>query len=274
MNSSLCIGLFRGLFLSLIVLPAFTACGGGSSFSAEKVGISGNISTVGFTVALRRNRGLLPAIDRFFSISTAYAQDDGVPLEGAVVELYDAAGVLVASTMTDENGDFEFLDVGAGEYSLLVTEDSINPLNIDGVIVLDGDTAVVRGTVTADGAEASVDYVVDTCETVASNDAQVAHAQSVADAAEVSLDEVLELREVECLGWGVIAQRFDVHPGTLGLGNSNASGGGRPENPGNSGGGRPDSPGNSGNGGRPESPGNSGNGGRPENPGNSGNSNQ
>lgn len=230
----------------LFILSGFLiACGGGGSGSSSgDVSISGRITAEQAVVAIQRTakKDLFYAFSNFEIISRAHAQDTeatGDPLAGATVELYDAAGNLVATTITDENGEFEFLNVSPGDYSIIVSDPSIEPLTITGLTVLEGDTAEITGTVTVDGGEVSVDYVVDTCGLVADSPGQLGHAEALAEAAEISIDEVTALRETECLGWGVIAQMLDVHPGTLGLGNIRSSGG-RPENVG---GGRPDSAG-------------------------------
>ena len=261
------------LALFLIIMPS--SCGSGASISEiGQLSITGNVSTLGFSTLARVSTP--NSFWNFEIVSPAYAQEiEGTPLADALVELLDINGIVIDSAMTDENGDFQFFDVPSGTYSIQVTEASINPLTVDNIVVLDGDTAVIRGTVTADGADANVDFVVDTCEVEADNPAQLAHATAIADAAEVSVEEVLEQREVDCLGWGLIAQNFEIHPSILGIGNDTVRGGGRPEEPGNSdsagnGGGRPDDletgpPEDRGQG-KPEGVGN----GRPENPGNSG----
>jgi len=219
-----CISILLFTF-SLFVL---SSCGGGGSGVSGNEDISGTITSVGIFVAVdTTNRHSLSYAFRDIElINEALAEDPaGVPLEGATVELIFSDGTIVVTT-TDENGKFAFDDVPAGTYSIRVSEPSIETMVIDNIVVLEGDKTVIRGIVTADGAVVTVDVVVDDCIVEAGNAAQLVHAQNLADAAEVPVEEVLELREVGCLGWGVVAKELGVQPGILGLGNSSVKGGG------------------------------------------------
>lgn len=239
----------------IFVTGGLIACGGGGSSSSENVSISGQITTDQTTVAARgsRTKNIFYSFKNFELIRSAHAQDSdstAEPVVGATVDLFDSLGSLVATTTTDENGDFVFLDIAPGDYSIQVSDPSITtPLIIDGVTVLAGDTAEIRGTVTQDGGEVSVEYVVDSCDLVVDNQGQLGHAEALAEAADISVEEVIDLRETNCLGWGVIAQQLEVPPGALGLGNTKVKGGGKPEGVGN---GKPDGVGN----GKPEDVGN------------------
>jgi len=46
---------------------------------------------------------------------------DGNPIVGATVELFDYEGNLIATTVTDENGLYYFLDIPARDYTVQVT---------------------------------------------------------------------------------------------------------------------------------------------------------
>jgi len=46
---------------------------------------------------------------------------DGNPIAGALVELFDSKGNLIATTVTDEDGLYYFLDIPAGDYTVQVT---------------------------------------------------------------------------------------------------------------------------------------------------------
>lgn len=59
------------------------------------------------------------------------ARDDGAgepPIAGVTVALLDSGGTVVATTVTDSNGDYTFYDVPAGNYTVAVTDDN-NILN-------------------------------------------------------------------------------------------------------------------------------------------------
>lgn len=251
------------LFLSIL------SCGGGGSGDGggnEEASITGTV-LAGEGVASIRLAPKTNFLASLALVKEAYAQDVGVPLQDATVELL-LNGVVVDTTVTDENGDFTFYNVGAGDYSIRVTHPSIQPVEVTGVAVLAGDLTIISGTVTADGATAAVDYQVGGCTDVQSNAAQLAHAQNIADAAEVDVQEVINVREGQCLGWGEIAHLFEVPPGTLGLGHSETHGGGKPDDAGKPDNvGKPDDTGKPDNTGKPDDIGKPDDAGKPDNPG-------
>ncbi len=216
--------------VSCLLASVVTACGGGGDEGAAPVdngavSITGRISSDGSIATARTG-----AIFQFELVERAYAQDsdlDGPPLVGGTVDLIGSDGLIVATTTTDSNGEFVFIGVLPGSYSIAVSSPEITTLTITEVVVLGGDITIISGQVTATGGVAAVDYRVGDCGTVAGNDAQTAHATALADAAGVSVESVIATREGSCEGWGRIAQDLGVPPGTLGLGNNGTRGGGR-----------------------------------------------
>ncbi len=70
------------------------------------------------------------------------------PIPGVTIELYDDNGNLVATTVTDGNGDFEFTDLPAGEYTVV----EIQPPGL---------TDVTEGDQTPEDGEPTVDTPID-----------------------------------------------------------------------------------------------------------------
>lgn len=198
------------LLIEFVIVVFLTGCGGGSSGANSEAG--GALSLTG-------------QITVEDSAPARAVVKDG-PVSGATVQVLDAAGAVVAETITDENGNFAFHNLPPGTYSLVVTGSGFAAVTIDGVVVLSGDTAVVHGTVSSTGAEASVEYEVDDCTNVAQNSSQLAHAEALAQAAGVTADQVIGMRE-GCTGWGVIADQLNIPQSTLGLGHTRTHGGGR-----------------------------------------------
>lgn len=232
-------------------LCLFTACGGGGgddgnsgSANPQNVSVSGKIvGPPGAVARVQVHSTFASALSRIELVSPAYAQDGLQPLEGVSVDLVNSAGVVIATTVTDENGDFFFADVAAGTYSIVASSPNFDPLRVENIVVLDGDTVVLTGTVQeTEAGVVDVSYRIATCEPVGTNQAQLGHAQNIADAASVPVETVIAERESSCRGWGELAQQFNVPPGTLGLGNIRSQGGGRRPNGDDDG-----SPGNSGN---------------------------
>ena len=61
--------------------------------------------------------------------------DDGSfvgPVVGAVVQLYDSSGNLVAQTTTDGNGFYKFTGLAAGTYTITTTADSSSVGTVNG----------------------------------------------------------------------------------------------------------------------------------------------
>lgn len=219
----------RFIGLSVVcLLIGFGACGGGSGGGSGSLSITGSITSAEVEVAaVGGGRRVSPVFYRWQLISPAYADDAeaALPIVAATVELLDANGVLVASTVTDEEGEFAFHNIAPGEYSIVVSSPEMETLTISGVIVLEGDTAVIRGSVAESGGQVTVDYSVNDCEVSPDNQGQIGHAEALADAAGVPVEDVIAAREGTCSGWGVIAQNLGVPPGVLGLGHTQAHGG-------------------------------------------------
>jgi hypothetical protein len=83
--------------------------------------------------------------------------------------------------------------------------------------VMDGDTAVIQGTVTSEGGIASVNYVVAECRGASSNTRQLRHAENLADASGRPVEEIIAIREGQCRGWGEITMDPGLSPDVLGI---------------------------------------------------------
>lgn len=51
-------------------------------------------------------------------ISSDLTDDDGMPLQGVTIKLLDAKDVVIALTMTNANGDYLFMDIPPGNYTI------------------------------------------------------------------------------------------------------------------------------------------------------------
>ena len=78
------------------------------------------------------------------------AADGDEPLEGVILQLFDSEGALVAETLTDENGNYQFNDLWPGEYS-------IREFTPDGFLNGDSRVGTVDGTLVG---EALSDQIV------------------------------------------------------------------------------------------------------------------
>ena len=52
------------------------------------------------------------------AIACSHVSDGDEPLAGVTIELLNEAGDVVATTVTDENGKYEFTNLKPGEYSI------------------------------------------------------------------------------------------------------------------------------------------------------------
>jgi SdrD B-like domain len=75
-------------------------------------------------------------------ISGDLTDDDGMPLQGVTIKLLDDKDVVIATTMTNANGDYLFMDIPPGDYTVEETNPADDPTNIsDDDETPDGDTA-------------------------------------------------------------------------------------------------------------------------------------
>ena len=57
--------------------------------------------------------------EKFNDLNGDGTQEPGEPgLQGWTIDLYDAAGDFIATTVTDVNGDYSFSDLGPGTYTV------------------------------------------------------------------------------------------------------------------------------------------------------------
>jgi hypothetical protein len=189
----------------LVGAAMLSACGSsGSSTSTTGNTVSGKVS-LGDSVATAKSGG--PQVS--FAL-TAY--------QGSAVQLVDASGNVVEETTTDASGQFTFLNVAQGDYTLRVI-DATTGLAVTQVSfsVVDGDNAYIEGTIDTAGADWTIDYTAG--EASLQNDAQMEIARNLADNSDLSLSEIITMRE-DGAGWGKIAGELGVSPGVLGLGHS------------------------------------------------------
>ena len=101
------------------------------------------------------------------SIAGTVEVDDGTPIEGVTIELFDENGDFVTSTTTDEFGNYVFADLPTGEYDVVqlqpdgygnVTPNVILDIAVDGDDISDVDfvetTASLAGSVLTDEGDA------------------------------------------------------------------------------------------------------------------------
>ncbi len=79
-------------------------------------------------------------------VGSVYDRDNNVPVFGATVVLSDSGGDEIATTTTDEDGNYVFADVPAGNYKLKVTGHGFSPAHRD--IVVSTATGDENGVVT------------------------------------------------------------------------------------------------------------------------------
>jgi hypothetical protein len=155
----------------------------------------------------------------------------GDPAVGYTVKLLDSSSTVVATTLTDSSGNFQFNSVAPGAgYTIQVfsPSDPVTPLIQDATSTASidigaGDLGTIVGTVTVAG-EDPVTFVVTSVHVVAANvndllnnDAQMCHAISIATAAGVNPLLVVQARQAGGgHGWGKIAKDFNVPPSVLG----------------------------------------------------------
>lgn len=196
----------RASFIAVLLVSAalFSACGSSGSSTATGNTVSGKLQ-LGDSVASAKT-------------GEAHVSFAVVAYEGSTVQLVDANGNVVAETTTDASGQFTFLNVAQGDYSINVI-DATSGLAVTQVSlsVVDGDNAYVEGTIDTSGANWTVEYTAG--EASLQNDAQMEIARNLADNSDLSLSEIIALRE-EGQGWGKIAGDLDVSPSVLGLGHS------------------------------------------------------
>lgn len=88
---------------------------------------------------------------RYFCDENDNDVDDGEPgIVGAVVELLDAAGNVIATTTTDDNGDYIFTDLDAGTYAVRFAPDATGKTfvapDVGGDDTVDSDVDPANGT--------------------------------------------------------------------------------------------------------------------------------
>lgn len=189
------------------VLLAACGSGGGSAGSASASGseVSGSVSLSSDFSSARMN-----AIEEDVSSSEPYA--------GAVIQLLDTEGNVIAETETDENGNFNFSGVEQGDYTIQVVDPETGEVVTEmDVSIVEGDDVLIEGVISSSETDWTVDFVANSADL--QNEAQNEKAVNIAMACDATLDEVLAMRE-EGMGWGAIAQELGAHPSTLGLGHS------------------------------------------------------
>jgi hypothetical protein len=213
-----------GLLTAALTLSSCSG-GGGSADGGDTLSLTGTMSidNGSLTATVRLQPALVEFVRPAFAAGEA---EPGPSLVGATITLFNSAGAVVDSTETDDSGQFSFYDLSDGSYSIAVAHDGINPIQINNIEVLSGDTAIVNGIVTTDGAETSVGYNATGCLESSADPLQIVNAQGLADISGVPLEQVLELRGSECLGWDALANALGVEQGSLGLGRIESRGGG------------------------------------------------
>lgn len=74
---------------------------------------------------------------------TIVAQESGLGISGATVELYRGA-VVAATTTTNDAGAFMFPDIAPGEYRVTIRASGYTPTRIDSIVVVKGTATAVR----------------------------------------------------------------------------------------------------------------------------------
>lgn len=215
----------RTLTVSILMMGclavSLAGCGGGGSSTTGPTGGGSTAVIQGQVVSTQTSRGMesvvVVALRTAFGIGLAEAVT-GIPIEGAVVELFVGVidpGETPATTVTDASGNFHFTGLQPGTYTVKVTTTVPPSVKIATVTVGAGDNAIV-GVVASSGTPPTVTVATNPFDI--NNDAQFGHAMNI-DHASASCDlfQVIALREAGH-GWGNIAHQCNVSPGVIGLG--------------------------------------------------------
>jgi hypothetical protein len=156
----------------------------------------------------------------------AEAATVGGPVAGATVNLLNASNVVVMMTTTDVNGNFLFVNVPPGVYTIQVVSNGVALTVTSGstFVVGAGDTATIAGTATfANTLGTQVAVAATDVEDLLQNDAQLCHAINIARASHLNVATIIALRQRH-MGWGQIAHQEGVDSSVIGLhGNCNAA---------------------------------------------------
>jgi Carboxypeptidase regulatory-like domain len=224
-------------FIFLGSLGLFTvilaACGGGSSSNTGPSaggggGFSGGSGAViqgqlvrGRSAALDESR-VMVVLRTALGIGLAEAVV-GDPISGATVELHAfPGGSLVGTTTTTSTGNFSFQSVAPGSYTIVVVGQTLDATSdgtaTDPIIVGDGDSGTIVGTVTDTGIILTVHVAAGDSLDIVHNAAQLCHAASIANASGRDIGDVVAARQAHGggHGWGNIALQFGVSPSVLG----------------------------------------------------------
>lgn len=194
-----------GRLLAVAAVFALASCGsgGGAAGSAQSNSVSGSVMLDSAPSARARAS--------FSPSSMALTAFDG-----SVIQLLDSSGAMVAQTTADASGQFTFLDVPQGSYTINVVDSASGAVVTSvNVALIEGDNAFIEGVISQDVASWTVTYSAG--DESLQNDAQMQIAQNMADASGQSLSAVVAMRE-QGMGWGDIANQLGVNPGQLGLG--------------------------------------------------------
>ncbi|VAX14954.1 hypothetical protein MNBD_NITROSPINAE04-1984 [hydrothermal vent metagenome] len=205
------------LFL-LALISLLMACGGsgaGGAFGASDGGntVSGRMALSGASTA----RTLA-------ATTTAATATTSKAYTTATVQLVDSVGNVVYETTTDENGKFEFNNVTAGDYTMVVidikTGEAMTQVSVS---LLEGDDVSLEGVIDKAKTEWTINFISNDEDSsdLLENDEQMDNAKILAKASGLTLDEVIDMR-LSGMGWGEIAKQLGVDPGALGLDNDEA----------------------------------------------------
>lgn len=201
-------------YLLVAAFSAFlvTSCGSGGGSSSTGSAVSGNV--------MKSSSGAVTARTALSSAIEDTA--DTVPFEGAVVQLIDSDGTIVAETTTDADGYFIFEDVDPDDYTVVVFDpDTDEEVANVSITVIEGDDATVDGTVTGDGTTWDVEFTADE-DVSLDNPTQQAKVTALAEDSDLSESEIIAMRE-SGMGWGKIANDLGIHPSVLGAGSGKDS---------------------------------------------------
>ncbi|NHJ03873.1 MAG: hypothetical protein EAX90_03555 [Candidatus Heimdallarchaeota archaeon] len=113
-------------------------------FNNSFIASAGALSILGFglTGSYSSTNSLVAHQKKTTAIAGYVFSSDSTPIGGALIELYDSAGCLVASTSTDDAGFFYFLDLSSGEFSLKVIYDGLT--NLEPVTTIKDNVVIVN----------------------------------------------------------------------------------------------------------------------------------
>ncbi|VAX17138.1 hypothetical protein MNBD_NITROSPINAE03-66 [hydrothermal vent metagenome] len=204
------------LFL-LALISLLMACGGGGTVGA----VSGGSPDGGNTIS---GRMTLSSASTARSTSSIITASSDKAYTTATVQLVDSGGNVVYVTTTDENGEFEFNNVTAGDYTMVVigikTGETMAQVSVS---ALEGDDVSLEGAIDTAKTEWTINFVSNDEDSsdLLENDEQMDKVKILAKASGLTLDEVIDMR-LSGMGWGEIARKLGVAPGALGLDNDDA----------------------------------------------------